>query len=144
LTEVNVNDSNSSALSVEKSLSPFKGPDPTDLAKLRKTIEKGDYETVEQLIWSNPRYLVSSGETPVILMAGSRYNACHIAAKESKAKILELILKTVSDRNFMKLLFPYDQNDVTDSRIEFLLDLYLNTPDKGVSIYSNFILNTNY
>jgi hypothetical protein len=134
LTEVNSNDKNSLAKNVEKSLSPFNSPHTRDLTKLRRAIEKADYETVEQLIWSNPRYLVSSGDTPVILMEGPRYNACHIAAKESKHTIIKLILNTVSDQNFWKLLFPFDQNDVTESRIDFLLDLYLNTPDKGVSI----------
>ncbi|XP_054159624.1 ankyrin repeat and LEM domain-containing protein 2-like [Oppia nitens] len=124
-------DSNKSVRNLEKSLSPFSGLHPRELARLRKAIENDSYETVNQLIWSNPRFLVSSGDTPVILMEGFRYNSCHIAAKAGKHNILQLILNTVSDKTFMKLLFPYDADDVTESRIKFLLDLYLNTPEKG-------------
>lgn len=131
LTELNTNGTNISAQNVEKSLSPFSSPHTRDLTQLRKAIEKGDYERVKDIIWSNPRYLVSSGETPVVLMEGPRYNACHISAKECKSHILQLILNTVSDRKFMKMLFPCDESEITDIRIDFLLDLYLNTPDKG-------------
>lgn len=46
---------------------PFKGPKPQELTNLRKAIETGDVVTVESLVWDNPRFLVSSGDTPVIL-----------------------------------------------------------------------------
>ncbi|CAG2108017.1 unnamed protein product [Medioppia subpectinata] len=126
-------DPNKDNKNIEKSLSPFSGLHPRELTKLRKAIESDDYETVDQLIWSNPRFLVSSGDTPAILHEAFRYNACHIAAKTNRYRVLELILNTVSDNKFMKLLFPFDTNEVTQSRINFLLDLYLNTPEKGTS-----------
>lgn len=47
--------------------SPFKGPKPQDFVRLRKSIENGELETVEKVVWENPRYLVSSGDTPAIL-----------------------------------------------------------------------------
>lgn len=47
--------------------SPFKGPKPQELTNLRKAIEIGDAATVESLVWENPRFLISSGDTPVIL-----------------------------------------------------------------------------
>lgn len=47
--------------------SPFKGPKPQELVELRKAIEAGNYRLVKEMIWQNPRYLVSSGDTPSIL-----------------------------------------------------------------------------
>lgn len=47
--------------------SPFKGPKSQDFVRLRKAIESNDIQFVEKAIWDNPRYLVSSGDTPAIL-----------------------------------------------------------------------------
>lgn len=52
---------------VGEKASPFKGPKPQELVELRKAIEAGNYKFVKELIWQNPRYLVSSGDTPSIL-----------------------------------------------------------------------------
>lgn len=52
---------------VGEKASPFKGPKPQELVELRKTIEVGNYKLVKEIIWQNPRYLVSSGDTPAIL-----------------------------------------------------------------------------
>ena len=132
-------DQNQSNKNIEKMLSPFSGLHPRELSKLRKAIESGHYSTVEQLIRTNPRYLVGSGDTPSILMEGPRYNACHIAVKANRHEILRLILNTISDKLFWRLLFPFDTNEITESRIEFSLDLYLNTPcsEKAVRLLSN-------
>jgi len=51
--------------------SPFKGPKAQDLVRLRKVIECGDIDTFTETVWNNPRYLVSSGDTPAILQVGS-------------------------------------------------------------------------
>lgn len=53
--------------SVGEKASPFKGPKPQELVELRKAIEAGNYTFVKEIIWQNPRYLVSSGDTPSIL-----------------------------------------------------------------------------
>lgn len=50
----------------EKS-SQFRGPKSQDLVKLRKAIEAGDIGFVKATVWENPRYLISSGDTPSIL-----------------------------------------------------------------------------
>ncbi|KAL3265406.1 hypothetical protein HHI36_009611 [Cryptolaemus montrouzieri] len=113
--------------------SPFKGPKPQDMIILRKSIEKGDYESIEVIIWKNPRYLISSGDTPSILQEGFRYNALHIAAKAKNAKIAELILNTVSNVNFVQLLYGDDNIENSKERANVFLDLYLNTPDKGLN-----------
>lgn len=53
--------------SVGEKASPFKGPKPQELVELRKAIEAGNNKFVREIIWQNPRYLVSSGDTPSIL-----------------------------------------------------------------------------
>ncbi|XP_063907784.1 ankyrin repeat and LEM domain-containing protein 2 isoform X2 [Zophobas morio] len=118
---------------VNERLSPFKGPKPQDLVKLRKAIETGDVETFRQAVWENPRYLVSNGDTPSILQEGFRYNALHVAAKAKSGVLAESILNTISNPKFVKLLYGDDQNENVESRIQVLLDLYLNTPDKGLN-----------
>lgn len=46
----------------------YKNPRTQDLtAKLRKAVEKGDEDTFSDLVWSNPRYLIGSGDNPTIV-----------------------------------------------------------------------------
>lgn len=117
--------------------SPFREPKPPELAKLRRNIESDHYDLVKETIWSNPRYLISSGETPQILMAGPRYNAAIVAAKAGRTKILKLILDTVTNPEFIETMYPDCDDFMLQKRIDRLLDLYLNTPDHSVS---NFML----
>jgi len=35
----------------------------------------------------------------------------------------------------MQLLYPDDTSETRETRVDFCLDLYLNTPDKNVGIY---------
>ncbi|KAB0799550.1 hypothetical protein PPYR_07430 [Photinus pyralis] len=111
----------------------FRGPKSQDLVKLRKNIEAGLLDVVSSCIWENPRYLISSGDTPSILQEGSRYNALHVAAKSRNRDMCELILNTVSNTNFIKLLYGDDSHQDANERAVMLLDLYLNTPDKGLN-----------
>lgn len=55
----------------EEKSSNFKGPKPQELVSFRKLIESGDLEAVKNIAWENPRYLVSSGDTPAILQASN-------------------------------------------------------------------------
>ncbi|KAK2160893.1 hypothetical protein LSH36_125g01050 [Paralvinella palmiformis] len=112
--------------------SAFRSVKTQDLVKLRKFLEKGDLHEARKLIWSNPRYLVSSGDTPTILQEGFRYNALHVAAMKNQPKSAQLILETVENPHFMQLLYPGEPEQTRDARIQFLVDLYLNTPDKGL------------
>lgn len=46
----------------------FKSPRCQDLtAKLRKAVEKGDEVAFSELVWSNPRYLIGSGDNPTVV-----------------------------------------------------------------------------
>ncbi|CAG9832251.1 unnamed protein product [Diabrotica balteata] len=113
--------------------SPFKGPKPQEITELRKAIENGNYKLVKDTIWQNPRYLVSSGDTPAIYQEGPRYNALHVAAKSKNAEMTELILTTIANPEFIKLLYGDDNQENAEDRAAVLLDLYLNTPNKGLN-----------
>ncbi|KAM4615892.1 ankyrin repeat and LEM domain-containing protein 2 [Polymixia lowei] len=110
----------------------FKSPRTQDFtAKLRKSVEKGDDVAFSELVWSNPRYLIGSGDNPTIVQEGCRYNVMHVAAKENQAGIAQLLLDTLENPEFMRLMYPDDQEAMLQKRIRYIVDLYLNTPDKA-------------
>ncbi|NXS94692.1 ANKL2 protein, partial [Jacana jacana] len=109
----------------------YKSPRTQDLtAKLRKAVEKGDTVTFSELIWSNPRYLIGSGDNPTVVQEGCRYNVMHVAAKENQSGICQLLLDTLENPEFMRLMYPDDNEVMLKNRIQYIVDLYLNTPDK--------------
>ncbi|NXI36254.1 ANKL2 protein, partial [Galbula dea] len=109
----------------------YKSPRTQDLtAKLRKAVEKGDVATFSELTWSNPRYLIGSGDNPTIVQEGCRYNVMHVAAKENQPGICQLLLDTLENPEFMRLMYPDDNDVMLQNRIQYIVDLYLNTPDK--------------
>lgn len=99
--------------------------------KFRKMIEQNDLESAHNLIRSNPRYLVSSGDTPTILKESFRYNALHVSAMSKNAQMAALVLETVRDPEFVKLLHGKDDDRTAQDVSHILLDLYLNMPEKG-------------
>ncbi|XP_011501859.1 PREDICTED: ankyrin repeat and LEM domain-containing protein 2 [Ceratosolen solmsi marchali] len=119
----------------EEKSSNFKSLKPQNLTQFRKVIEYGDIESVKTTIWENPRYLVGNGDTPTILHEGCRYNALHVAVKSTQSSAMcELILNTVGDPEFVKLLYgDIDMTRTYVDRASILQDLYLNTPDKGLN-----------
>ncbi|CRK89286.1 CLUMA_CG003045, isoform A [Clunio marinus] len=60
--------------------SQFPSLKPQELMKFRKEIEANNVPKVYEMICTNPRYLVSAGDTPSSLREGPRYNALHVAA----------------------------------------------------------------
>ncbi|XP_048199171.1 ankyrin repeat and LEM domain-containing protein 2 [Perognathus longimembris pacificus] len=109
----------------------YKNPRTQDLtAKLRKAVEKGEEDTFLDLIWSNPRYLIGSGDNPTIVQEGCRYNVMHVAARENQASMCQLTLETLENPVFMRLMYPDDDSGMLQKRIHYIVDLYLNTPDK--------------
>ncbi|XP_046717765.1 ankyrin repeat and LEM domain-containing protein 2 isoform X1 [Silurus meridionalis] len=117
-------------LNLEKA-NEFRSPRVQDLTtKLRKAVETGDEEAFNELVWGNPRYLIGSGDNQTIVQEGCRYNVLHVAAKENQARMARLILETLQNPEFMRLMYPDDQEDMLWQRIHYIVDLYLNTPDK--------------
>jgi len=71
----------------------------------------------------------------MILQAGPRYTAMHIAAIKNKAEICQIIIDLLEDKNFLLLLYGVKMSEETlNRRINYLVDLYLNMPDKGVNM----------
>lgn len=46
---------------------PYSDVPTSELTKLYNLAEKGDESEFERLIWTNPRYLISSGDSPTIV-----------------------------------------------------------------------------
>ncbi|XP_038055658.1 ankyrin repeat and LEM domain-containing protein 2-like [Patiria miniata] len=115
----------------EKPVSSFRSVKPQDLVALRKTIEANEAAKFKELAWSNPRYLINAGDCPTVLQEGSRYNALHVVAKVNQPEICRQVLETIQDPAYILLMYPDDPEDTIISRIEYLTDLYLNSPDKG-------------
>uniref|UniRef100_A0A8B9HBJ0 Golgin A3 n=1 Tax=Astyanax mexicanus TaxID=7994 RepID=A0A8B9HBJ0_ASTMX len=110
----------------------FKSPRTQDLtAKLRRAVEKGDEVAFGELVWSNPRYLIGSGDNPTVVQEGCRYNVMHVAAKENQGGVAQLLLDTLENPEFMRLMYPDDLESMLTKRIQYITDLYLNTPDKA-------------
>lgn len=104
-----------------------------ELVKFRKEIEQNNVQKVYEMINTNPRYLVSSGDTPSILKEGPRYNALHVAAMNNLAKMAKLILQTVEQPQFIEMLHGFKNDPNIDIMCQNLLESYLNTPDKSRS-----------
>lgn len=72
-------------------------------------------------------------KTARCVQEGCRYNVLHVAAKENQPEMSRLILETLENPRFMRLMYPHDKEPMLFQRIRYILDLYLNTPDKAVS-----------
>lgn len=111
---------------------------PRELTVLRKAIEKGasdSLKVIQDKVWSNPSFLISRGDSAVALMEGPKYNATHIACKSNQGEALRLILDTITNKEFVKKMYPKDSEDTLKERMTVLLDSYLNTPEKVVSSF---------
>ena len=104
-----------------------------ELSRFRKCIEGRDVEEFVRLVWENPRYLIGRGDTPEILKPPQRYNALHCAVRSGCLPIIKKLFEILEGDYFWSLVYPDDHPDVRSRRRNFLIDLYLNTCDKGVS-----------
>ena len=127
--------------------SEYKTPKPGEITNYRKLIEKGEVDSVAKIIYGNPKFLISSLDTPFIIQQGCHYNSMHVASKAGHRDICKLIIETLNDDEFWKLMYPVKENSVNNVQLNnrrkaFLLDLYLNTPDKGVSVIITYMAVT--
>ena len=104
------------------------------LNKFRKLIEEGDLQHFQDSVWENPRYLITSGDTPEILQLGCRYNALHCAVRSGKLDMCKELLSIIQGDRFWKLVYADDSEAVRQTRRDHLLDLYLNMQDKVVRL----------
>lgn len=56
----------------------------------------------------------------------------HVAALTGQATIIRLLIRTIKNIHFIRRLYVNDTEQQTQKRIRFILDMYLNTPDKMV------------
>lgn len=108
----------------------IKAPTFHELMKFRKSIEENQLQVIQSCLTSNPKYLISSGDMPVMLQEGSRLNAVHICIKYNKLEVLDYVLRTLQSDKFLQLMYPDADSKSIDFRRTHLLDLYLNTPEK--------------
>ncbi|XP_072171426.1 uncharacterized protein [Diadema setosum] len=111
----------------------YRTPKPQQLNGLRFVIEKQNAEKFKELVWSNPRFLVTSVDTPTFLHDGCKYNALHVATIKNLPEMLSLILDTLANPELAALLYPNDTQEAIASRWNFVTHLYLNSPEKGNS-----------
>ena len=98
----------------------------------RVIIEKKDLDGFCHAVCDNPYYLITAGDTPAILKPPLRYNALHCAVRSGSLEICEVLLETLQGDDFWSKVYPKDPLEIRKRRRDHLLDLYLNTCDKGV------------
>ena len=109
---------------------PYSGLTPQQLKGLKEAIRDGNFEEVDSLIDTNPRYLVTTCDTPAVIHSGTHSNALHFAATSGNVKMVQKILDRVQDPDLMERMYPEESPEARAKRQEYLLDLYLNMPNK--------------
>ena len=113
---------------------PLKSPTPQEVIIFREAMKRSDKDVVFSLLQSNPKYLISSVETPVIMQEGSRYNGMHVLSRENNLEMCCLLINAINDDKLWKRLYPEETNcKIIQMKKQHLVDLYLNTPDRVVS-----------
>ncbi|MEQ2212064.1 hypothetical protein XENOCAPTIV_024514 [Xenoophorus captivus] len=115
--------------------SQFKTDTPSKPAQVSPTLYYGVCPLWEDVLARNVLFPCNSCSV-WYLQEGCRYNVMHVAAKENQAGIAQLLLDTMENPEFMRLMYPDDQEAMLQKRIRYIVDLYLNTPDKAVSSMS--------
>lgn len=100
--------------------------------RFRKLIEDGEVEEFANAVWENPRYLITQGDAPEVLKLGPRYNALHCAVKVGSLEMCKKLFEILEGDRYWSLVYPGDVVEVRNKRRDHLIDLYLNTCDKGV------------
>ena len=110
----------------------FKSLKPQEEVKFRKAIEANpsNLSFLVECIEENARYLVTPSDTPTILQQGQRHNALHVAARHGRLEAARLVLAQVTG-GLMTRMYPEEERGQNMRRREFLVDMYLNMPDKG-------------
>jgi len=78
----------------------------------------------------------------IFFQEGPRYSAMHVAAIKNQSAICQTILDILENPEFVSKLYSQSVNteETMNSRINFLVDLYLNMPDKGVRAISSLLI----
>ena len=117
---------------VEKEGDPYSSVKTNEKQRLRKEVENGKIEELIQLIWRNPKHLVSSGDCPVIYHEGYRRNILHCAADCGNLPLCEQVLEIIQSDQFWETLHPKDSREKRETDKLKLTDRYLNMQDGTV------------
>lgn len=115
--------------STEKDLSPLPSVKTKAKNKLRLLLEDGNVEEFADTVWTNPKYLIASGETPEIFHEGTRRNALHCAADCGQLDICKMIFDILESDRFWELVYPKDSIMTRLKNKKHLIDLYVNMQD---------------
>lgn len=128
-------DNNVDNVIAEKKVNAFPSVKVPDLSSFRKLIESGNIEKFVEMAWKNPHYLINTQkDAPEILKPSGRYNALHCAVIYGSLVICKKLMEILEDDNYWRLVYPNDSVEVRTKRRNHLIDLYLNTREKGVSL----------
>ena len=101
--------------SLERALSPLPGVKKArDKNQLGSLIKEGNVDEFLETVWSNPRYLIGSGDTPEIIHPGTRRNALHLAAQHHQLDICRHIMDIIRSDRFWNEVYPVN-NILLDS-----------------------------
>ena len=101
--------------SLERALSPLPGVKKArDKNQLGSLIKEGKVDEFLETVWSNPRYLIGSGDTPEIIHPGTRRNALHLAAQHHQLDICRHIMDIIRSDRFWNEVYPVN-NILLDS-----------------------------
>ena len=77
-----------------------------DLSRLRQLIERGKAAQFADVVWDNPRHLVTSGDTPEILQVPTRSNALHCGASYRQLPVCKEVIAIIESSRFWELISP--------------------------------------
>ncbi len=128
----------------ERQFNPLSSVKTKPKNRLRKLVENDDPSKGEiskreisefiDLIWSNPKHLISSGDCPEIYHEGMRRNILHCAVDYGNLEFCKILLEILQDDKFWKKLYPKDPIEKREFDKMLLLDRYLNMQDGTVQI----------
>ena len=90
-----------------------------------------DEAKFHSLVDSNPRYLVTTYDTPAIVHSGTRANALIQATISQSLKMVTMVLNKIQDPQLYARMYPSDSDEARAKRMEHVLDLFLNMPTRG-------------
>jgi len=110
---------------------PFPSLMAQQLKAIKEAIMARDETKFHALVDSNPRYLVTTYDTPAIVHSGTRANALITAVTSQSLKMVTMVLNKIQDPTLFAKMYPSETEEARAKRMEHLLDLFLNMPNRG-------------
>uniref|UniRef100_A0A914CVM8 ANKLE2 third alpha/beta domain-containing protein n=1 Tax=Acrobeloides nanus TaxID=290746 RepID=A0A914CVM8_9BILA len=119
-----------STSTINEPVLPYKSLKAPRLNELKRAIEQKNNTKFDELLAENPYFIINmSGDTPTIIQSGCWYNAMHVASRCGNLHVVQKILDCITDLKWLEN--AYDTNASIEHRAQFLLEAFLNTPDKS-------------